>query len=196
MKQELLRRSFLIFILFGALFSLGLISYFSSNVLALSQQRQANTLVNQVGSGLPFRLKIPSINVDSIVEYVGITEEGAMDVPKDIANAGWYDLGPRPGENGSAVIAGHYGWKNGMPAAFDNLSKLQRGDQIYVEDETGAIITFVVREIKSLDPKADVSAVFSSNDRKAHLNLVTCEGVWDKTQKSYSKRLVVFADRE
>jgi len=32
-----------------------------------------------------------------------------MDLPKERANVAWFNLGPRPGENDSAVIAGHYG---------------------------------------------------------------------------------------
>jgi hypothetical protein len=36
--------------------------------------------------------------------------------------------------------------------------------------------------------------LFLGSNDKAHLNLITCDGVWDVTKKSYSKRLVVFAD--
>lgn len=150
----------------------------------------------QVNFGLPERLKIPKINVDAPVEQVGITPEGDMDVPKDPNNAGWYERGPRPGEKGSSVIAAHYGWRGGEAAAFDNLGKLQKGDKVYVEDETGATVTFVVREIRSYDPNADASDVFGASDDKAHLNLITCQGAWDKTQESYSDRLVVFTDKK
>ncbi len=146
--------------------------------------------------GLPVRLKIPSINIDASVEYVGLTPDGAMDVPKERANVAWFDPGTRPGEIGSAVIAGHYGWKEGKASVFDNLYKLRKGDKIYVEDDKGAVISFVVRESRRYDPDADASDVFSSNDGKSHLNLVTCEGVWDEVSKSYSKRLVVFTDKE
>ncbi len=145
---------------------------------------------------LPARLKIPAINVDSVVEYVGLDSSGAMDVPESPDNVAWFKLGQRPGENGSAVIAGHYGWENGKAAAFDNLYKLRKGDKIYVEDEKGAIISFVVRESRRYKPEADASAVFESNDGKAHLNLITCEGDWNKDSKSYSERLVVFTDKE
>ena len=48
----------------------------------------------------------------------------------------------------------------------------------------------------TLDAQGDPNAVFISNDEKLHLNLITCEGIWSKAQQSYSKRLVVFADRE
>ena len=159
------------------------------NAAAFTKQEQAN-------SGLPVRLKIPGINVDATVEYVGVTPDGAMDAPVGPRNVAWFDLGPRPGEEGSAVIAGHSGWKNGVPAVFDNLYKLRKGDKIYVQDEKGTIITFVVRESRLYNPEVSASDVFNSNDGRAHLNLVTCEGAWDKVSKTYSKRLVIFADKE
>lgn len=146
--------------------------------------------------GRPVRLKIPKINVDSGVEYVGLAPDGAMDVPKEGANTAWFELGQRPGASGSAVIAGHYGFKNKKGSVFDDLHKLRKGDKIYIEDDKGVIISFVVRESRRYKPDADSSGVFSSNDGKAHLNLVTCEGEWNKSTQQYSKRLVVFTDRE
>lgn len=143
------------------------------------------------------RLKISTINVDTSIRPVGLASDGAMVSPKSPNDVVWYKLGPRPGEIGSAVIAGHYGhWKNGQGSAFDDLDKLKKGDALSVEDGKGAVTTFVVREIRSYDPSADASDVFISNDGKAHLNLITCEGVWNKISKSYSKRLVVFTDKE
>ncbi|MDP3988772.1 MAG: class F sortase [bacterium] len=159
-----------------------------SAVLPDQEQKEARV-------GLPVRLTIPSIKVDAPVEYVGLTPEGAMDVPGERAHTAWFELGKRPGENGSAVIAGHYGWKNSK-AVFDDLYTLQKGDKIYVEDENGEVISFVVRESRSYDPEADASDVFGSLDGRSHLNLITCEGVWDSVSKTYSNRLVVFADKE
>lgn len=146
--------------------------------------------------GLPIRLKIPAIGVDSLVEGVGVTTNGEMDVPKGPTTTAWFDLGPRPGEEGSSVISGHYGWKNGIAATFDNLHNLKSGDKIYVENDMGTSTIFLVHDTHLYDQKADATNVFSSNDGKAHLNLITCEGVWSKDQKSYSNRLVVFADKE
>ncbi|OGN01633.1 MAG: hypothetical protein A3I26_03415 [Candidatus Yanofskybacteria bacterium RIFCSPLOWO2_02_FULL_43_10] len=161
----------------------------TENVVVLQTQEQTSV-------GLPLRLKIPVINIDSAVEYVGLDFDGAMDVPKSQDNVGWFEIGSRPGGNGSAVIAGHYGQQNNKGSVFDDLHKLRKGDKLYVEDEKGAIVAFVVRESRRYDPKADASEVFSSSDGKAHLNLVTCEGVWDEATQQYPKRLVLFTDRE
>lgn len=157
----------------------------------------ASSIQEQASYGLPVRLKIPVANVDSAIEQVGLTSDGAMDTPRNQENAAWYTLGQRPGENGSAVIAGHYGvWDNGRGSVFDNLHKLRKGDTLYIKDDKGTTITFVVRESRNYNPEADATDVFVSNDGKSHLNLVTCEGVWNNVIKSYSERLVVFTDKE
>src|SRR3989338_630451 len=93
------------------------------------------SLSKKTNIGLPVRLNIPAIHVvNAAIEYVGLTPQGAMDVPKGPSNAAWYKLGPRPGEEGSAVIAGHEGWKEGTPAIFDNLHTLRKGDRVTIEN--------------------------------------------------------------
>lgn len=153
-----------------------------------------NTFVSSVG--LPVRLKITKINVNAAVEFVGLTADGIMGAPKSPTNVAWFNLGPRPGEKGSAVISGHYGWKDGISAVFDNLKKLKPGDKLLIKDEKGVNLTFVVREVRVFGEKEDASTIFYSNDEKAHLNLITCGGIWDKAKKSYSERTVVFTDKE
>lgn len=153
-------------------------------------------LPEKVGLGLPIRLTIPQINVDASFEFVGLTPEGAMDVPKSPLNVAWFEPGPRPGEVGSAVVAGHYGrWENGRGSVFDDLHTLRKGDSIHIQDEKGETITFTVRELRTYAKDEEASEVFGSSDGKVHLNLVTCEGDWNKDQKSYPNRLVVFTDR-
>lgn len=150
----------------------------------------------QASVGLPIRLKIPKIKVDAAIEYVGLNSKGEMGIPKTPRNTAWYNLGPRPGEIGSAAIAGHLNWYSGAAGVFANLSKLRIGDKIIVQDDQGATSTFIVRKIRMYGTKEDASEVFVSNDGRAHLNLITCDGVWDKRAKQYSQRLVVFADKE
>lgn len=144
--------------------------------------------------GLPSKLRIPAIKVDSPIVNVGLTSGGAMAMRENWDEAMWYQPGRRPGEVGSAVIAGHY--VRGATAVFNELYKLQKGDKIYIDDIDGSVIKFVVRDKRSFAPDADTSGIFGSSDGKSHLNLITCEGVWDDNSGSYSKRLVVFADKE
>jgi LPXTG-site transpeptidase (sortase) family protein len=146
--------------------------------------------------GLPVRLEIPSLNINSSIEDVGLTLGGAMDVPKGPLDTAWLSIGPRPGEIGSAVIAGHSGWKDNIPAVFDSLHKLKVGDKIYILDDKGNTIVFIVRRFSNYALNENTSAIFSSTDGLAHLNLITCSGLWNVTQQTHSLRLVVFTDRE
>lgn len=145
-----------------------------------------------VSVGLPISLKIPSINVDASIEQVGLTPSRAMETPINTADVGWYKLGPRPGEKGSAVIDGHFDKEDGEASVFANLYKLKMGDKLYTKDDKGKTSTFIVREIHTYDSNYS-SDVFSRSDG-TYLNLITCDGVWDTVKKSYSKRLVVFAE--
>lgn len=148
-------------------------------------------------SGIPVRLIISNINVEAVINPVGITPQGEMGAPQGPADVAWFSLGPRPGDIGSAVIAGHFGtWKNGRGSVFDDLNKLRKNDKIYIKDENGVITAFIVRGIRIYDPNADASEVFNLSDGMSHLNLITCEGVWDNISKIYSERLVVFTDKE
>jgi LPXTG-site transpeptidase (sortase) family protein len=149
-----------------------------------------------VNAGVPVRLKIPKIGVDASLEHVSLTSREDLDAPKEPANAGWYDQGPRPGDSGNAIIDGHFGYKNHAPAVFDKLHSLQPGDNIYVEDENGVTTTFVVRATRKYSPNEDASDVFRPNDGGGHLNLITCHGAWNESEKSYATRLVVFSDKQ
>jgi sortase A len=143
---------------------------------------------------LPVRLQIPSIGIDTLITSLGMTSSGAMDTPEDPNQVGWFDLGPRPGEVGSAVIAGHREWNRGATAVFDNLSKLKPGDSIFILTGTGMSLTFVVKESQLFSRDANAKPIFTSLSG-THLNLITCDGIWDRSEKSYSERLVVFADK-
>lgn len=148
--------------------------------------------VQDKNQGFPMRLKIPTINVDAAVEYVGITSKGAMDVPINTIDVGLFKFGPYPGENGNSVIAGHYDSAYGTAGVFTDLYKLKKGDKVYINYANGISLAYVVRESRTYDP-GYAKDVFSNSDN-AHLNLITCEGIWDADKKSYSKRLVVFTD--
>jgi LPXTG-site transpeptidase (sortase) family protein len=147
-----------------------------------------------IPQGLPVRLQIPAIGVDSAIEDALITADGRMDVPAGTVDVAWFALGPHPGDTGSAVIGGHYGIQNSVPFVFYKLDQLVIGNKIYIINDKGDTLTFVIRSIKSFDRNADTATVFTSDDGLAHLNLITCEGVWNQVNGSYPQRLVVFAD--
>jgi LPXTG-site transpeptidase (sortase) family protein len=202
-SKTISRQTPLAFFLIGAMLILASLLYFiprdSIQVIStpIIHNALATTKQEKVRAGLPVRLEIPKLSMNTVLENVGLTSRGIIDLPKSPIKAAWFNLGPRPGDNGSAIIIGHYGvWKNGTPTIFNNLHKLRQGDKLYIKDEKGVIITFVVSKLVIYDKSEDVSSVFNAGDGKAHLNLVTCAGVWNNFSKSYPKWLIVFSDQE
>ncbi len=115
-----------------------------------------------------------------------------MEAPATPEATGWYGRGPRPGEAGSAVIAGHRGYRTGT-AVFDELHALRPGDLVHVFDEAGGTVAFRVRESRRYRPWSRRSEVFSASDGR-YLNLITCAGEWDPAAGTHTERLVVFCE--
>lgn len=140
---------------------------------------------------VPARLRIPSIGVDAPVVEVKTTKSGAMDTPKSIWDIGWYEPGTKPGGLGSAVMTGHVDGPN-TPAIFWDLKKVKAGEKIYVQDQKGTQLTFEVveTEIYPYD-EAPLDRIFVTND-DVYLNLITCNGTFDRKSNNYDKRLVVY----
>jgi sortase (surface protein transpeptidase) len=96
-----------------------------------------------------------------------------------------------PGERGSAVIDGHLDSTSG-PAVFWKLKTLRVGDQVQVIDQEGRWLTFAVERVGVYaDSTFPIDLVFAQADAK-RLNLITCEGAWDRGSRNYADRLVVF----
>jgi LPXTG-site transpeptidase (sortase) family protein len=143
--------------------------------------------------GIPTTLKIPKIHVDAPVEVVGLTKSGAMDAPKAWENVGWYGLGPRPGEQGNSVVAGHLDSDTGL-AVFWQLRDLKPGDTIEVTDDAGKTFTFrVTHSQKYEEGNVPMQEIFGPTTG-THLNLITCGGKWDAKAQKYISRLVVFTE--
>jgi len=142
---------------------------------------------------LPERIEIPSLEVDTIVEKVGINTKGNMAAPSNYSDVGWYKYGTRPGEKGSAVIAGHFDNGFAQDGVFKHLEELHIGDDIIVKTEEGETLRFVVSATSSY-PYTEVPAeeLFNRNDT-SRLNLITCSGDWIKSAKTYDRRLIVHA---
>jgi sortase (surface protein transpeptidase) len=143
----------------------------------------------------PAKLIIPSIGVDAAVQQIGQTPEGAIDVPNNTTDVGWYKFGPVPGQEGTAVIDAHFDNPNGFPAVFGRLRDLKTGDIITVKDSENRSINFKVRRVGNFTMDQKVSDILGENDRGIHLALITCSGIWDINKETYTERLVVLADK-
>ncbi len=139
------------------------------------------------------RLVIPVIKVNANIGSLGNKQSGEMEAPKDPKEVGWFNFGPRPGEQGIALVAGHLDNAYGAPAVFWHLSKLKAGDDIFITDKNGKSIHFKVSGSKIYDANSPLEEIYGTGGA-ARLNLITCDGVWDKKTQNYSSRLVVSAD--
>ena len=140
----------------------------------------------------PVRLVIPAIGVATGLTRLGLEPDGAMAVPDDFQEAGWFTQGPAPGQPGPAVIAGHVDSQSG-PAVFYRLRELRAGQAILVQRADGTRLRFVVEGARSYPKAAFPTAAVFGPVPGAALRLITCGGAFDRASRSYRDNLVVFA---
>jgi sortase A len=124
---------------------------------------------------LPFRISIPEINLDWIVnegtDYATLRE-----------GPGFFISSAFPGEEGTCVVAGH---RTTYGSPFNRLDELEEGDEIFIETAGKEEFTYIVTGIESVLP-TDISVLEYTSFPS--LVLSTC------TPKYYStRRLIVFA---
>jgi hypothetical protein len=141
----------------------------------------------------PKTLEVPSIGVRTTdLVHLGLTPAGKMEVPADAVTAGWYGLGPVPGEPGPAVIAAHVNYKK-VNGVFARLHEVAVGDTVTVTRADGGVVAFtayrVERYAKAAFPTQDVYG----NTAGPELRLVTCGGDFDQATGHYRDNIVVFA---
>lgn len=141
----------------------------------------------------PVLVRIPAIGVDAAIVDVGTGDDGGMEIPADVTTAGWYRWGPRPGEPGSAVIAGHVDSRTQGRGAFFDLRRLGPGDRVEVVYDDGSSAAFEVtgRDVvaKAVIPVAELF----TRDGPSRLTLVTCGGDFDRASGHYRDNVVVVA---
>jgi hypothetical protein len=141
-------------------------------------------------AAVPVTLRIPAIGVATSLGRLGLNPDRTVEVPTDFAQAGWYGLGPVPGQLGSAVILGHVDSYQG-PAVFYRLGSLRPGDQVEVVLDDSTVAHFGVTSVTTY-PKSEFPAqlVYTPHGGSA-LNLVTCGGEFDTRTRSYLSNVVV-----
>jgi sortase (surface protein transpeptidase) len=140
---------------------------------------------------VPTRLQIPAIGVDTSVAPLGRNPDGTAQVPSSPSYAGWYDLGPRPGQLGPAVILGHVDSLTG-PGVFYRLRSLLPGDIITIRAGDQVLRFEVSRLMTYAKDQFPTAAVFGATP-DAELRLITCSGPFDRSTGHYLDNIVVFA---
>jgi len=147
------------------------------------------------GALIPAKLIIPSIGVNANVEQVGRKDDGSMDTPKTFGDVAWYSLGSKPGAAGNAVIDGHVNNALTTAGVFQHLSQIALGDKIQVTDASGSVVSFEVTNIEEYPVNTAPAGSIFATSGPSQLVLITCDGVWVPSEKSFDKRLVVFASK-
>ncbi|HSX01746.1 MAG TPA: class F sortase [Candidatus Saccharimonadia bacterium] len=143
--------------------------------------------------GVPDRLVIPALHIDAPIVPAGLTADGEMQAPVGVDGTTWYQGGSRPGQPGNAVVAGHL-TLGGSPGVFSQLRQLRPGDDVQTIDGQRIRYHFIVRSLQDYRPQAAPLNQIFGTSLASHLNLITCDGVWQPRAGQFSQRLVVFAD--
>jgi hypothetical protein len=143
---------------------------------------------------LPVRIIIPKIGIASPLDRLGRAPDGTVEVPGPDRweVPGWYELGPRPGDRGSAVILGHVDSKRG-PAVFFRLRELRAGDEIKVTRADRSSARFVVERTAQYDKQRFPTDEVYYPTLTSALRLVTCGGQFDHGTGHYRSNIIVFA---
>jgi sortase (surface protein transpeptidase) len=136
---------------------------------------------------------IPYIGVDAPVIGLGLDREHRLTAPPegDAHQVGWYQDGPSPGEQGTAVVVGHLDTDTG-PAVFAGLGQLGRGHLVELRRADGRTAVYRVDGVRTFE-KAHFpdQEVYGARGRP-ELRLITCGGAFDR-RSGYAGNTVVFA---
>ena len=148
--------------------------------------------VTRIRVARPAFLSIPVIGVRTRLIRLGLAADGTLQAPASTSVAGWYTGSPRPGEIGSAIIAGHIDSYLG-PGVFFRLRLLRPGDRVYVRHADGTLAVFrVYAEHMYAKDHFPTQQVYGPAP-DPELRLITCGGVFDAATGSYLGNVVVYA---
>lgn len=142
---------------------------------------------------LPVRLRIPSLGVDTPLDELGQAQDRTVEVPSDPLRAGWYALGPRPGQAGPAVVLGHVDGRS-RPGVFFRVRELAAGAEVVVDRADGSAARFRVTRLEQV-PKSDFpTAQVYLPTAGPELRLVTCGGAFDTGAGHYRDNVIAYAE--
>jgi len=141
---------------------------------------------------IPVRISIPAIGVDAPIVRLGLNPDRTIQVPKNFAEAGWFQPGPEPGERGAAVIVGHLDSRLG-PGVFYRLHELPVGAVIKIKVQDGRTVRFIARSmIRVPKSRFPTTRVYVHTGPPA-LRLVTCAGKLNWATGHHRDNYIVFA---
>jgi len=141
----------------------------------------------------PRFLTVAGTTINMPIVEVGVSPDGAMEIPEPFNEAGWYRFGPAPGAAaGTAVVAAHVDTTSDS-APFSQLKSLAAGTLVTVRREGAPPMTFRVTGVELMAKDAFDGASIFRRDGPHQLKLVTCGGRWLDEQQDYGDNVIVTA---
>jgi hypothetical protein len=143
-------------------------------------------------TAVPIRLRISALGVQAPVTAVRASTDGALAVPGDPREVGWWAGGATPGDpHGTVVLDGHVDTARFGVGALFRLADLAPGAEVVVTTSAGdARYRVIARRVYA---KAALPPQVFSTSGSPRLVLVTCGGPFDARTRHYSDNVAVFA---
>ncbi|WP_356881633.1 class F sortase [Arthrobacter sp. YD2] len=141
----------------------------------------------------PVSVSVEGTGIDLEVIPVGQEDNGAMTLPDNHYQAGWYRFGPAPGSTrGSAVLAAHVDSRTEQLPIAD-LDEVPAGTPLTVTRSDGSVLRYTTEKVENI-PKASLGEFDLFNrEGEARLKLVTCGGEWLDSVGDYEDNVVLTA---
>ncbi|MBP3043515.1 class F sortase [Arthrobacter jiangjiafuii] len=142
---------------------------------------------------LPVRVQVEGTGIDLEVIPVGVEDNGAMTLPGNHYQAGWYRYGPAPGAGeGSTVLAAHVDSRTEqLPIA--GLKDVDTGTIITVTREDGSILRYTAERVENIAKTSLDGHRLFDRTGEPRLKLVTCGGKWLEARDDYEDNVVLTA---
>ncbi|MCC3270010.1 class F sortase [Arthrobacter gengyunqii] len=141
----------------------------------------------------PVRIQVEGTGIDLEVIPVGVEDNGAMTLPDNHYQAGWYQYGPAPGAgSGSSVLAAHVDSRTEqLPIA--GLKNVAAGTIITVTREDGSLQRYATEQVENIAKRSLDGHRLFDRTGEPRLKLVTCGGQWLEAQDDYEDNVVLTA---
>lgn len=132
-------------------------------------------------SVFPAKLASRDLGISLPVKAVGVTKDGAMEVPDTVQEVGWYRFSSNSSSRvGTIVLASHVDTRKEGLGQFVQLHDAKKGQKVTLVDGSGRKSEYRIAEVAWQDKtKVDWDRVF---DRAGspRLVMITCGGAYDQ----------------
>lgn len=153
---------------------------------------EAGPAYGDLDPGVPVRLKIRALHLDTAVVPVRTSDDGVLDPPSDYREVGWWTGSAEPGAgSGQTVLTGHTVHTGG--GSMDHLGRLRPGRTVDVVTRRGTM-RYAVRQVRVFSNEVVARRavrLFGQQGGAGRLVLISCT---DWNGASYDSNVVAFGE--